>query len=264
MITISVDDQPMVSDEIIKIMKEIDPSGTHTGFANVSQALDYVKENQPDVAWLDIEMPVMTGLEMAMHIKTLSPKTNIVFVTGHEKFAYQSFQLHASGFVLKPVTREAIERELGNLRNPVEIKKNGLIRIQCFGNFEVFDRAGNPLKFKRSRSKEILAYMIDRRGALCTIGEFCGILFEDREEDRGLKKQIRVFIAGLRDALAGAGAEKILVKGWDSCGIDSTLVDCDYYDYLKGDSVAINSFMGEYMTQYSWSEMTLGELIMKP
>ncbi|MBP3235324.1 MAG: response regulator [Eubacterium sp.] len=264
MVTISVDDQPKVSEEIINIMTEIDPGGTHTGYSDIYQALDYVKDNKPDVAWLDIEMPIMSGLEMAMEIKKLSPMTNIVFVTGHEKFAYQSFQLHASGFVLKPITKEALERELGNLRNPVEIKRSGLIRIQCFGNFEVFDKDGNPLKFKRSRSKEILAYLIDRRGALCSIGELCGVLFEDREEDRGLKKQIRVFIAGLRDALASVGAEKILVKGWDACGIDSTLVDCDYYNYLKGDSVAINSFMGEYMTQYSWSEMTLGELIMKP
>jgi Response regulator containing CheY-like receiver and SARP domains len=263
MITISVDDQPLVSDEIISIMKDIDPDGTHSGYSDIREALAYAKENKPDVAWLDIEMPGMSGLELSMEIKKVSPLTNIVFVTGHEKFAYQSFQLHASGFVLKPVTREAIERELDNLRNPVEIQRHGLIRVQCFGNFEVFDKEDHPIKFKRSRSKEIFAYLIDRRGALCSVGELCGILFEDREEDRNLKKQMRVFLASLRDDLAQVGAEKVLVKGWNAYGIDCSLIDCDYLDYLKGDSVAVNSFMGEYMLQYSWSEMTLGELIMK-
>lgn len=262
--TISVDDQPNVSDEIIKIMKEIDPSGIHKGFFDVDEALRYVSEEKPDVAWLDIEMPGMSGLELSMEVKKVSPMTNIVFVTGHEKFAYQSFQLHASGFVLKPVTKEAILRELDNLRNPVEIKGNGLVRIQCFGNFEVFDKDDHPVKFKRSRSKEILAYLIDRRGALCSVGELCGVIFEDREEDRSLKKQMRVFIAGLREDLAKIGAENVLVKGWNAYGVDCSLVDCDYLNYLKGDSVAINSFMGEYMLQYSWSEMTLGEMIMKP
>ncbi len=264
MVTISVDDQPKVSDEIIKIMTEIDPDGTHSGFFDIQKALEYAKENHPDVAWLDIEMPGMSGLELSMEIKKVSPNTNIVFVTGHEKFAYQSFQLHASGFVLKPVTKEAILRELDNLRNPVEIKRTGLIRVQCFGNFEVFDKDDHPVKFKRNRSKEILAYLIDRRGALCSVGELCGIVFEDREEDRSLKKQMRVFIAGLREDLAKIGAENVLVKGWNAYGVDCSLIDCDYLNYLKGDSVAINSFMGEYMIQYSWSEMTLGELIMKP
>lgn len=120
MITFSVDDQPNVSDEIVKIMKEIDPSGSHSAFMDPKKALKFVKDNQPDVAWLDIEMPGISGLQLAMEIKKISGKTNIVFVTGYEKFAYDSFQLHASGFILKPVTKEAIERELSNLRNPVK------------------------------------------------------------------------------------------------------------------------------------------------
>ena len=58
------------------------------------------------------------------------------------------------------------------------------------------------------------------------------------------------------------GAEDVIVKAWNSCGIDTSKVECDYYDYLKGDNYALNSFQGEYMSQYSWAEMTLGELIM--
>ena len=264
MITISVDDQKNVSDEIVKIMGEIDPSGSHNAFMDPKKALSVIKDNQPDVAWLDIEMPGMSGLELAMEVKKASPKTNIIFVTGYEKFAYDSFQLHPSGFILKPVTREAMERELSNLRNPVKREGNGIIRVQCFGNFEVFDKEGKPVTFKRSRSKELLAYMIDRRGAMCSAGELCGILFEDRDDVNALKKQLRVFMSSLRDDLKKCNAENILVKGWNAYGVDCKLVDCDYFDYVKGDSYAVNSFLGEYMLQYSWAEMTLGELLMKP
>ncbi|MBR1773696.1 MAG: response regulator [Eubacterium sp.] len=264
MITVSVDDQLNVAQEIAEMMYELDPDGEHVPFSDADKALEYVGEENPDVAWLDVEMPGISGLELSMEIKKLSPNTNIIFVTGHEKFAYQSFQLHASGFILKPATIDALKRELENLRNPVEIKKTGLLRIQCFGNFEVFDKDDQPIKFKRSRSKEILAYLIDRRGALCSIGELCAALFEDREEDKSLKKQLRVFLSALRDDLSKNGAEKVLVKGWNAYGVDCSAVDCDYLNYLKGDSQAINSFMGEYMNQYSWAEMTLGELIMKP
>ncbi|SEF79576.1 Response regulator receiver domain-containing protein [Eubacterium ruminantium] len=264
MLTISCDDQVNVAEEIARMMGEIDPAGKHVAFGNAPDALKYTKENLPDVAWLDIEMPGMSGLEFAMEIKKISPKTNIIFVTGHEKFAYQSMQLHASGFILKPATIEALRRELDNLRVPVKKRSTGLLRVQCFGNFEVFDKNDQAVNFKRSRSKELLAYMVDRRGAMCSAGELCGILFEDREEDSALKKQLRVFMSSLRDDLSKLGAGNILVKGWNAYGVDCSLMDCDYYDYLKGDSYAINSFLGEYMLQYSWAEMTLGELLMKP
>jgi hypothetical protein len=56
----------------------------------------------------------------------------------------------------------------------------------------------------------------------------------------------------------------VLVKGWNAYGIDTSLIDCDYFNFLEGDNAAVNSFMGEYMIQYSWAEMTMGELIMKP
>ncbi len=262
--TISVDDQVQVAQEIVKMMKEIDPAGNHKAFSDPQEALSYVEDNHPDVAWLDIEMPAISGLELSMKIKKLSPATNIVFVTGHERFAYQSFQLHPSGFILKPVTADALRKELENLRNPVEIQKTGILRVQCFGNFEVFDKDDHPVKFKRARSKEILAYMVDRRGALCTLGELCGIIFEDREGEKALKKQIRVFLSSLKSDLEAVGAGDVLVKGWNAYGVDCSLIDCDYLDFLDGNSHAVNSFMGEYMYQYSWAEMTLGELIMKP
>ena len=99
---------------------------------------------------------------------------------------------------------------------------------------------------------------------MCSVGELCGLLFEDRDEDSGTKKQLRVFLSSLRDDLSKAGAGNVLVKGWNAYGVDCSLLDCDYLNYLKGDSIAVNSFMGEYMLQYSWAEMTLGELIMKP
>ena len=261
MITIAVDDQESTAREIVKMMTEIDPKGTHSAFSDYRSALKYCQDNKPDVAWLDIEMPGMSGLELSMEVKKLSPRTNIIFVTGHERFAYQSFQLHASGFILKPAKREDLERELSNLRNPVEREKTGLIRVQCFGNFEVFDKKGQPVRFKRSKDKELLAAMIDRRGAMCSVGELSSMIFEDRDDNSKIKKQMHVFISSLKDDLKQVGAESVLVKGWNAYGVDCSLIDCDYLDYLKGDSIAVNSFMGEYMIQYSWAEMTLGELI---
>lgn len=263
MITISVDDNINTAKEIVKIMSVVDPLGEHTSYSDAEAALNYIKDKHPDVAWLDVEMPGISGLELATDIKKLSPKTNIIFVTGYEKFAYQSLKLHVSGFILKPAVKEDIIRELDNLRNPiekpVETKK---LKVQCFGNFGVFDVKGEPVVFQREKSKELLAYFVDRRGALLTVNEICAVLFGEEINDNSQKSSLRTRFSLLKKDLSKVGADDVLVKAWNSYGIDISKIDCDYYNYLDGDTYAVNSFQGEYMSQYSWAEMTLGEIIM--
>lgn len=117
------------------------------------------------------------------------------------------------------------------------------------------------MKFARSLSKEAFAYLVDRRGAGCTVGEICSILWEDRQADKMLKSQCRVILGSLKKDLETVGAGDVIVKNWNTWGIDTGKISCDYYEFLKGDALAENSFRGEYMAQYSWAEMTIGRLL---
>lgn len=259
MVTLTVDDRLSTAQQIREMMIGIDPEGEHFAGDDPAGLLDSVKEKKPDIVWLDVEMPGMSCLEMAADIKKLSPESNIVFVTGFPEYAVDAFGMHVSGYVLKPATEEKLREEIDNLRRPVPQKDESLLRVQCFGNFEVFTDDG-IVRFSRALAKEALAYMIDRRGAGCTVGEICSVLWEDRQADKKLKSQARVILASLRKDLTEAGADDVIVKNWNTWGIDTAKISCDYYDFLKGDSEAVNSFRGEYMAQYSWAEMTVGSL----
>lgn len=79
----------------------------------------WAEENVCDVAFLDIQMRSMTGLELAKQLKERQPNVNIIFVTGFSEYTGEAIQLHASGYIEKPVTEEKIRRELDNLRHPV-------------------------------------------------------------------------------------------------------------------------------------------------
>ena len=152
--------------------------------------------------------------------------------------------------------------EIDNIKKSAAKKEehySGKLRIQCFGNFEVFGENG-IVRFSRSLSKEALAYLVDRRGAGCTVGEICSVLWEDRTADKALKSQCRVILGSLKKDLEQAGAGDVIVKYWNTWGIDTDKVKCDYYAFLRKDSDAVNSFRGEYMVQYSWAEMTVGRL----
>ncbi len=261
MVTISVDDKLASARLIVDIMKNIDPEGRHDAKKDPEEALDSIVDIHPDIVWLDIEMAGMNGLELAQRIKEKSPFTNIVFVTGHPEYAMEGFALHVSGFLIKPVTEAKILNEIVNLRRPVPFNTNASIRIRCFGNFDVFDKKEKPVHFSRTMSKEALAYLVDRRGAGVSVAEICSVLWEDRLIDSGVKAQCRSVMRSLRMDLKKTGAEDVLLKEWNAWSIDTSKVNCDYYNFLKGDSYAVNSFRGEYMSQYSWAEMTIGSLV---
>ena len=263
MITLAIDDLLPAAREISDLMEKIDPKGQHEADQDAEKALKKIMQIKPDIVWLDIEMPGMNGLELSSKIKQISPFTNIVFVTGHIEYAYDAIQNRCSGFLLKPVTEEKMVNEIAHLRRPVLHSTNAPLRVQCFGNFEVFDKQGNKVHFSRQMGKEALAYLINRRGASVSVGELCGILWEERFADGGLKSQCRTMLRSLKMDLKAVGAEDVLVKDWNAWSIDGNKVDCDYYNFLRGDSYAVNSFRGEYMAQYSWAEMTIGNIVKK-
>lgn len=260
MITLAIDENLAAAQQIRNVMLGIDSDGTHIAGDNPYEIQKIALELKPDLIWLEIDLPGGDGFGMAEEIKRILPDTNVVFVTDHPEYAVRAFGIHVSGFIVKPVTKERILDEIANARNPIKKSGDGtLLTIQCFGNFEVFSR-NKIVKFKRSLSKEAFAYLVDRRGAGCTVGEICSILWEERSADKGLKSQCRVIMGALKKDLESIGAGDVLVKNWNTWGIDTSKVECDYYNFLKNNRSEGNRFTGEYMSQYSWAEMTTGRL----
>lgn len=256
---IAVDDERLALGNLLSKLKKSQPQAEIRGFLHPQKALAEIKNGFcPDVAFLDIEMYGMSGIELALCFKEAFPKINLVFVTGFTEYMPDAFALHASGYITKPVSVERIEEELENLRNPLPAKEPA-IRVQTFGNFEVFSQ-GRPLFFERSRTKELLACLVDRRGAGMTMKELAAVLYEDRPFDASLQTQLRVHISDLIKTLKGVGAKDMVVRKRNYIAVDTSQFDCDYYRFLDGDVPTMNTFTGEYMVNYSWAEQTTGRL----
>lgn len=262
---LAVDNERPSLEILARAILEAVPEAELQCFSHTSEAVREVRENafRPDAAFLDIEMPGMTGLELAREIQLFSPSVNVIFVTGFSQYALDAMEQHSSGYLMKPVTREKVLHELQNLRHPPQrsfaIKK---VKIQCFGSFQVFVE-GRAVTFRREKSKELLAYLVDRRGAGCSASELASVLWEDGRFDRSRQKQLAVIRSDLAKSLEEAGAAYLLVKQRGSLAVDPEAFECDYYRALAGDHVAANQFMGEYMAHYGWAEYTTGALTEK-
>ena len=170
MIAIAVDDEPLMLGALTKAVKASDDITHVADFTSCEDALDYIKANPADVAFLDINMRGMGGLALAEKIIEFCPDCKIVFCTGYEEYAIPAFKLHASGYLMKPVSAEDVQEEINNIKGVRQAEKP--LTVKCFGNFEVYAK-GEKLTFKRSKTKELFAFLIDRNGAGVTAAFIC-------------------------------------------------------------------------------------------
>ena len=251
---IAVDDERIALEALSSAIKSIVTEDEVLSFRYPEDALDYARENTCDIAFLDVEMAGMSGVLLAEELKKYNNEINIVFCTGYGEYRDAAFELHASGYLMKPITPEKVKRELENLRRPIYQKKK--LKVQTFGNFEVYID-GKPLAFKYRRTKELFAYLIDRVGAMCTVGEIIGILFED---EGGREDYFQKLRRDLLSTLEEAGCSDAIVHKRGMLGVVVTEVQCDYYDYLNHKRELSASYFGEYMSQYSFAELTNAHL----
>ena len=257
MIAIAVDDEALM---LRALVRAISVSPDITGvfkFSDCEKALSYVKDNPVNVAFLDINMRGMGGLALAEKIVALRPNCKIVFCTGYEEYALPAFKLHASGYLMKPISAEDVQGEIDNIKGVR--KKEKLLTVKCFGNFEVYAK-DEALQFKRSRTKELFAFLVDRNGAGMTAKQICAVLFPEDTDDAKNAAYIRQLVLDLKNTLKTVGAENVLCHETPSYRLDTSLLKCDYISYLE---MGKPEFHGEYMTQYSWAEETCAMLQFK-
>ena len=253
MIAIAVDDEPLMLGALTKAIKASPDITSVAGFTSCEEALDFIRSNPADIAFLDINMRGMGGLSLAEKIIGFSPECKIVFCTGYEEYAISAFKLHASGYLLKPISAADVQAEINNIKGVRQREKP--LTVKCFGTFEVYAK-GEKLTFKRSKTKELLAFLVDRHGAGVTIAQIGAALWENDLEQKN-QNYIHQLFRDLRQALEAVGVDEIFERNNYFYSINPEKIDCDYYTYLK---IGKPEFRGEYMSQYSWAEETCGLL----
>ena len=253
MIAIAVDDEMLMLGALVSAIKASSDISYVSQFSDCDEALSFVKGNSVDVAFLDINMRGMGGLALAEKIIGVCPNCKIVFCTGYEEYAIPAFKLHASGYLMKPVSAKDVQEEIDNIKGIRQTEKP--LTVKCFGTFEVYAK-GEKLTFKRSKTKELFAFLVDRNGAGVTVAEI-GVALWENNEDQKNQNYIHQLFRDLRQSLETVGVEGIFERNNYFYSINPEKLDCDYYEYLK---TGKPEFCGEYMSQYSWAETTCGLL----
>lgn len=248
----------IVDDEMVAIqvllyeadrIPELEIQGT---FQNAKEALSYAERHEVELAILDIHMKMMDGILLGSELRKQNPDILLIFITGYEEYAMDAIRLHPAAFLTKPFAQEDL-RYAVETAHLLSKRKRKRIYARTFGHFDVFVD-GRAIMFKSAKAKELLAFLIDRRGGTVTTDQMISVLWEDRPNDESTQNLCSKLVKTLQKELESANAGEILLVSRGSRSVDTDKFQCDLYDLLDGSQKMREQYMGEYLVDYSWSE----------
>ena len=252
---IAVDDEILALEDFEDTCKELGITDEIIKFNNPLDALSFVAANKVDIAFLDIEMPVIKGIDLAKRIKVLCPNVRIIFATSYSDYALEAFAADAVDYVMKPYEPEAIKRAYDKALVVRDVVTETKVFVKTFGFFDVFVD-GKSVNFTSAKSKELLAILVDRNGGVVSTEQAIALLWEGRKYDETVQSLFRKVLKALRNSLEQAGISDIFIDNRNQRSIDKSKFTCDYYDFLENGKNDRIKFFGKYMEQYPWAKQT--------
>lgn len=256
---IAVDDDSTSLKKIQGFISKSVPDATCFCFDSSLAALAKAREEEIDVAFLDVKMPELNGIDLGKYLTELYPYINLIYLTEHTDYAFEAMKLHASGYLKKPSSGKEVQKELESLRYPEIRKKYKRVFAQTFGNFELFVD-GEPVEFKYKRTKEIVALLVNNKGAQTTNGEIIASLWEDDGDPEKKLSYLCNLRQDLQNTFSKLKLDGIILKQRGSMAIAKDKIECDLYDWLENGNDSKYRYTGDYMNQYSWCEFFHAEL----
>ena len=254
---IVVDDEPIMLSAFERASKGIADLNIVGQFEWSQDALEFAENNKIELAFLDIKMPIIDGIELACKLRVINPKIIIVFVSAYDEYLQEFNQIGGDYYIIKPYERETLIMAMEKMRllNQRHMKR---LYIRTFGRFSVsYD--GRPLRLS-GKAKEILALLVTKRGGEMSNEEIYGIIWENRSLDRISMKVYYNAMKRLRKALSEEGIEELIISTGEGKKINTAMFDCDYYDWLDKNTGSLSKFEGEFLKEYSWGEPTLASI----
>lgn len=259
---IAVDDEINILNDMKRILGRISGTQVEGGFTSSLEALKFVNKKPIDVAVLDIDMPELNGIELAGMLRNIYPEVQIIFATGYDRYALAAHHLDALGYLLKPYTFQEVEKAVNRARFLIEGMRGRPdtgVEVRCFGTFDIMIE-GRPMFFKYNKAKELFALLVDARGGMISMEQAITFLWEEREYDKRVKALYRKAVSVMRSTFKEAGCEDICIYYRSHLAANVERFQCDYYDFLKGNSNYKRNFADNYMPEYSWAEETNANL----
>ena len=254
---IIVDDEPLMIRKFLRLSEGIEDLKITGQFESAAKALEFAAIQPPDVAFLDVAMPVIDGIETARQLREIRADIIIVFISAYDDFLWEFNQISGDYYIIKPYDRETLEMVMEKIRLLTKRQQKELY-INTFGRFMVL-RNGKPIKMN-GKAKEILALIVTRRGKEISNEEIYSTIWENRPYSNTDMVVYYNALRRLKQLLKKENLEDLLISTQRGQMINVEMFDCDYYAWQDKDMSSRDRFEGEFMSEYSWGEYILADI----
>lgn len=255
---ILVEDEPLMIEVFLRLSKGIEDLKVVGIFESAEEAIEFSNNQSFEIAFLDIELPGKNGIECAKVLRKNMPELLVVFISAYDDYLREFNQIGGDDYIVKPYRKETIENTMEKMRLLVQRQKKS-IYVQMFGRFTVI-KDGIPVPLQ-GKAKEILALILVKRGKEISNETIYSTIWEDREYSNNNMKVYYNALKRLRDNLKKFGIENIIFSTARGQMANVDIFDCDYYSWQDKKSEKNEQFEGEFLTEYSWGEYTLAEIM---
>jgi two-component SAPR family response regulator len=273
-IAIAVDDESRALDRFERVASTDGRISIDGKFLYAEDALAFVREHPVDLAFLDIEMPEMSGLELAERLLEIDPYIKVIFISAYNQYALDAFRAHAIGYLLKPLDTDEFKEQLDLFDHRFEprpaLKENQRLNVKCFGCFSVTTdtKTTSVIRWKTSKAEELFALLLHYQGRSRPRESLIDTLWPELEPEKSANL-FRVTCTYLRSALAEKGFPDILRREADGYRINTNMINCDLFKLrqlnravaaldLNELEEASELYAGEYLESksYDWARET--------
>ncbi len=255
---ILVDDEAIMLRSFMRNSADIPQLNVVAQFQSAEEAINYARENTFELALLDVRLPVMNGIDLAIKLREIHPGLLVVFISAYDEYIRRFNEIGGDYYILKPYRKETIQMMVEKMELLSDrLKKN--IYIQMFGRFNVL-KDGIPVKIS-GKTKEILALIASRRGKEISNEEIYSTVWENREYSNENMKVYYNAVSRLKRALEEAGARELLISTSRGQMLNTSVCDCDYFAWQDGNIEKRDRFEGEFLSEYSWGEPMLAGIL---
>lgn len=241
-----VDDEPAMLLAMKMLLSKIDGVELVGCFQNSSEVLDFIGDNDVDLAFLDIRLATENGLELARSLRAAYAGLDIVFTTSHTEFAMQAYDVYPLDYMVKPVSRQRLVQTIARAvakRNSAgssidasadaSLSIPNRLYVQGFGCFEASSKQAGAVKWISRKSMELFAYLLTHRGQSVSRSRVLEDVFHNMPP-KNAEKYLHTAIYQLRKVLAGHGFKEIIFTTQEKYRVDMNQVDVDFIAFEQG------------------------------
>ncbi|WP_246096466.1 response regulator [Paenibacillus sinopodophylli] len=212
-----IDDERLALVQLERMLSDAMELTAIDSFQNPLLAVEQAAVLQPEVVFLDIHMPEISGLQAAEMIQEVCPDADIVFVTAHDEYAIRAFELNAVDYVLKPLQKSRIQKTVERLirRRSGQIKPFVAVdrsqKIYCFKTLRFQSLGNSPEipKWRTAKAQELFLYLLHHRKQLVHKSTLLEVFFPEMDLKRAMT-QLYTSIYQIRQCLQKMGMDLVI------------------------------------------------------